>query len=443
MMSGSVTTVPHQLDQPLHGSRVEEVHADHPTRASGAHRELGDRERRRVRREDDVGAAHLVQLARTRAVLSSRCSGTASTTRSASARSAIDVVVVIRASSASASSWVSLPRPTARDVEVSRWERPRATASSSISAAMTCRPLRANTSTMPAPIVPRPTTPTVRNSRAIPRSSQTTSATWCDAANEPTGRARRGARHSLRRPSRTRCMSVASGPSGPEVPCTTTAPSCARSPTSTRATPSGISSSAAISATDRGDAQSAAIARWSAPVGWARRPRSRPALRSRGRPRAGCGHRCARRAGPRRRRCGRRPRRRRAARPRAAARPAPRRHRPPAPLRDRPPPTRRHQPDVAPPHRPQAPARDRPPSRRPRAPASPRRLAVAPAGSRLQYRPPAPLRRQPPTTPPDRPPAPPRRGACGSCRTARRCGPPQGRRGLPGSSPSSVRPPER
>ena len=53
----------HQLDQPLHGRGVEEVHADQPTRASGAHRELGDRERRRVRREDDVGAAHLVQLA--------------------------------------------------------------------------------------------------------------------------------------------------------------------------------------------------------------------------------------------------------------------------------------------------------------------------------------------------------------------------------------------
>ena len=100
------------------------------------------------------------------AVLSSRLSGTASITRSASAMSAREVVVVMRPSSASASSWVSLPRPTARAVEVSRWVRPRATASASTSAAITCRPLRANTSTMPAPIVPRPTTPTVRNSRA-------------------------------------------------------------------------------------------------------------------------------------------------------------------------------------------------------------------------------------------------------------------------------------
>ena len=98
--------------------------------------------------------------------------------------SASDVVVVTRASSASASSWVSLPRPTARAVEDSRWARPRATASSSISRAITCRPLRAKTSTIPAPIVPKPTTPTVRNSRAIPRSSQTPPPTRCDAAND-------------------------------------------------------------------------------------------------------------------------------------------------------------------------------------------------------------------------------------------------------------------
>jgi hypothetical protein len=95
----------------------------------------------------------------------SRCSGTASTTRSTSARSASDVVVVTRPISSSAASWVSLPRPTARAVDVSRWAHPRSTASSSTSAASTRSPLRANTSTMPAPIVPSPTTPTVRNSR--------------------------------------------------------------------------------------------------------------------------------------------------------------------------------------------------------------------------------------------------------------------------------------
>ena len=47
------------------------------------------------------------------------------------------------------------------------WPRPRATAASSRSMATTDSPLRANTSTMPAPIVPRPTTPTRLNSRAI------------------------------------------------------------------------------------------------------------------------------------------------------------------------------------------------------------------------------------------------------------------------------------
>ena len=65
--------------------------------------------------------------------LTSIDSTTASTTRSASVRSLSAVVKVIRPSRASASSWVSFSRETAREVEASRWRRPRATPSSSFS----------------------------------------------------------------------------------------------------------------------------------------------------------------------------------------------------------------------------------------------------------------------------------------------------------------------
>ena len=51
-----------QLDQLLHRRRVEEVHADDLAGAPGAHRQLGDRQRRGVGREDRVGPADLVQL---------------------------------------------------------------------------------------------------------------------------------------------------------------------------------------------------------------------------------------------------------------------------------------------------------------------------------------------------------------------------------------------
>ena len=98
--------------------------------------------------------------------LRSSCSGTASTTRSTSARSAIAVVQRIWASSASRSAGDSLPFATARSVEPVRVARPRSRAVSLISTACTAIPLRAKTSTIPAPMVPSPTTPTVRNSRA-------------------------------------------------------------------------------------------------------------------------------------------------------------------------------------------------------------------------------------------------------------------------------------
>ncbi len=92
-------------------------------------------------------------------------STTASMTRSAPARSPSEVVVRIRPTSSAASSSVSLPRATARPVDASRWRRPRAAPSSSSSTPTTSKPWRAKTSAMPAPIVPRPTTPMVVKSR--------------------------------------------------------------------------------------------------------------------------------------------------------------------------------------------------------------------------------------------------------------------------------------
>ena len=192
MMSGSVTTVRTSSTSLMHRRRVEEVHADHPARASGAHRDLGDRQRRRVRREDASGRQTLSSSPNTRRleleVLGNGLDDEIGVGEVGHRRGGGDpgeqrVGVLLG----------ELAAPTARAVECSRCARPRATASSSTSTAITCRPLRANTSTMPAPIVPRPTTPTVRNSRAIPRSSQTTSATRCDAANEPTVRGEKSA----------------------------------------------------------------------------------------------------------------------------------------------------------------------------------------------------------------------------------------------------------
>ena len=97
--------------------------------------------------------------------LTSIDSTTASTTKSASARSFMLVVNVTRPTRACCSSSLSLPRETARAVEFSRCCRPRSRLSSFTSTPTTAKPLRANTSAIPAPIVPRPTTPIVVNSR--------------------------------------------------------------------------------------------------------------------------------------------------------------------------------------------------------------------------------------------------------------------------------------
>src|SRR3954462_15164694 len=64
------------------------------------------------------------------------------------------------------SSSVSLPLLTARAVEPVRCARARSTPASSISTPTTSNPERASTSAIPAPIVPRPTTPILLNSRA-------------------------------------------------------------------------------------------------------------------------------------------------------------------------------------------------------------------------------------------------------------------------------------
>src|SRR5699024_6593661 len=92
------------------------------------------------------------------------CSGTASTTKSASERSSREVVKVMRASIAARSSSLIFPLPTARERDLSTWPRPRSHASWSISTPTTLKPARANTSAIPAPIVPSPTTPTLSNS---------------------------------------------------------------------------------------------------------------------------------------------------------------------------------------------------------------------------------------------------------------------------------------
>ncbi len=101
--------------------------------------------------------------------LRSRCSGTASITRSTVCKASSPTTNVILWSSASRSASLSLPRATARPIEPVSVARPRSRASSLISTAVTSMPLRAKTSAMPAPIVPRPTTPTAANSRLTTR----------------------------------------------------------------------------------------------------------------------------------------------------------------------------------------------------------------------------------------------------------------------------------
>ncbi len=84
----------------------------------------------------------------------------------------MSLVNCTRAWSAAWSSALSLPRETARSVECCRTPLPFSTASSVTSTATTSMPLRAKTSTMPAPMVPSPITPTLVKSRAMRGVSQ-------------------------------------------------------------------------------------------------------------------------------------------------------------------------------------------------------------------------------------------------------------------------------
>jgi hypothetical protein len=113
-----------------------------------------------------VSGGQILSSAAKISALSSMRSGIASMTSSADARSSSEVLNRMRSKIASRSAGSSLPRLTARSVECSRWPRPRASASSVTSTAVTDSPARASTSVMPAPMVPSPTTPTSFSSLA-------------------------------------------------------------------------------------------------------------------------------------------------------------------------------------------------------------------------------------------------------------------------------------
>jgi hypothetical protein len=90
----------------------------------------------------------------------SRSSVAASITRSTSARSSTRVVPRTRDNCDARASASSLPRSTARPVDVSSRSRPRARSSSVGSRTVTSMPARDSTSTIPEPMSPKPTTPT-------------------------------------------------------------------------------------------------------------------------------------------------------------------------------------------------------------------------------------------------------------------------------------------
>ena len=91
--------------------------------------------------------------------LTSIFSTTASITRSQGAKSSILVVPWMRARAASISSWVSLPRCTPLAMDLRMRSKPFCRSSSFTSRTTTSYPLRAQTSAMPEPMSPQPTTP--------------------------------------------------------------------------------------------------------------------------------------------------------------------------------------------------------------------------------------------------------------------------------------------
>ena len=123
--SGSVTTRAHDLDQLHHRRRVEEVQPDRPCPdAPSPPRSRSPTTTTCSSPRSSPGGQMPSSSAKIDRLRSSD-SGTASTTRSASARAFRSVTNSMRASSATRSSSVSLPPATARAVDASMCSRPR------------------------------------------------------------------------------------------------------------------------------------------------------------------------------------------------------------------------------------------------------------------------------------------------------------------------------
>jgi hypothetical protein len=161
------------LDELHHGRGVEEVHAD-DTRLGclRGDRELGDRQRRGVRREDrvigDDGVDRREELLLQRQLLGDGLDDELAVGQVLQVGRVGDPALA----DSRRSSAVILPRATARSMELARTPLPRSSAVPSTSTATTSMPARAKISAMPAPMTPSPMTPTVLNSRAIPAVSQ-------------------------------------------------------------------------------------------------------------------------------------------------------------------------------------------------------------------------------------------------------------------------------
>ena len=156
---------PHELDEPHHRDGVEEVHPEDLVGPGGRGAEVGDRDRRRVAREDHVGLGDLVEPAEhpdLRVVILGR---------------GLDHEIDVR-------ELVHVGRPgdapeqrvALGGLQPAAFDRaqgggldpvaPRSTSSSLASRKTTVCPARATVSAMPEPIRPHPMIPTVRTSSA-------------------------------------------------------------------------------------------------------------------------------------------------------------------------------------------------------------------------------------------------------------------------------------
>ena len=154
----------HDLEQLHHRRRVEEVEPDRPLRRADARAELGERERRRVRRRASACGGATSTASPRSFTLSSMFSGAASMTRSTPSHAARTSVATRRAPRAPcrAARSSSCPcRPASRAAR-----RTAATACSArpgtASKTRVAKPADAVTCAIPCPIVPVPRTHTVR-----------------------------------------------------------------------------------------------------------------------------------------------------------------------------------------------------------------------------------------------------------------------------------------